>query len=136
MAKVFQDTRTRKNGGVRPWCISYVGLDGKRHRDRTSASTKAEAEAILREILVEEPDNPQARREFALVLGFTGRFEESIEELRRVVETDSGFLEARNDLAMTFAMLGMVDEARSEFETVLEMDPTNAMALRQIVYFQ
>jgi Flp pilus assembly protein TadD len=95
-----------------------------------------EAETILREILDGDPDDPQARREFALVLGFTGRFEESIEELRRVVELDGNCLEARNDLAMTYAMIGMIDEARGEFETVLTMDPTNAMALRQIVYFQ
>jgi Flp pilus assembly protein TadD len=95
-----------------------------------------EAEAILRDILEEAPDDPQTRREFALVLGFTGRFDESIEELRRVVEADGSFLEARNDLAMSYAMLGMIDEARKEFETVLEIDPANAMALRQIVYFQ
>jgi len=48
MAKVYQDSRSRKQGTLRPWCISYVGLDGKRHRDKTSASTKAEAEALLR----------------------------------------------------------------------------------------
>jgi len=53
MAKVYQDTRSRKTGALRPWCISYVGLDGKRHRDRTSAATKAEAEAILRKKLSE-----------------------------------------------------------------------------------
>lgn len=53
MAKVFQDRRPRKYGGVRPWCISYVGLDAKRHRDRTTAATKAEAEAILRKKLSE-----------------------------------------------------------------------------------
>jgi integrase len=53
MAKVYQDRRARKKGGVRPWCISYVGLDGKRHRDRTPATTKAEAEAILRKRMSE-----------------------------------------------------------------------------------
>jgi hypothetical protein len=41
MAKVGQDRRARKKGGVRPCCLSYVGLDGKRHRDRTTATTKA-----------------------------------------------------------------------------------------------
>jgi integrase len=53
MAKVYQDTRSRKQGGLRPWCISYVGLDGKRHREKTTAATKAEAEAILRKKLSE-----------------------------------------------------------------------------------
>jgi integrase len=53
MAKVYQDTRSRKTGALRPWCISYVGLDGKRHRDKTTAATKAEAEAILRKKMSE-----------------------------------------------------------------------------------
>lgn len=53
MAKVYQDTRSRKTGALRPWCISYVGLDGKRHRDKTTAATKAEADAILRKKMSE-----------------------------------------------------------------------------------
>ncbi len=48
MAKVYQDSRTRKQGTLRPWCIAYVGLDGKRHREKTTAYTKAEAESLLR----------------------------------------------------------------------------------------
>ena len=51
MAKVYQDTRARKRGGVRPWIVAYVGLDGKRHRKRTTATTKEEARAILRQRL-------------------------------------------------------------------------------------
>lgn len=53
MAKVYQDTRPRAHGGIRPWCISYVGFDGKRHRERTSATTKTEALAILRQKMAE-----------------------------------------------------------------------------------
>ncbi len=53
MAKVYQDKRVRKNGGLRPWCVSYVGLDGKRHREKTPASTKEEAQAILRKRMSE-----------------------------------------------------------------------------------
>jgi hypothetical protein len=53
VAKVYQDKRVRKNGGLRPWCVSYVGLDGKRHREKTPASTKEEAQAILRKRMSE-----------------------------------------------------------------------------------
>ncbi|MEK7466197.1 MAG: site-specific integrase [Planctomycetota bacterium] len=47
MAKVFQDSRKRK-GGLRPWIVSYVGLDGRRHRDLANVSTKEEALMVLR----------------------------------------------------------------------------------------
>lgn len=95
-----------------------------------------DAEAELRSILESEPDNPQARRELGLVLGFTGLFDESIAELRRAVQLNGGFFQARVDLALTLMMLGEYDEARKELETVLEMDPTNAAALRHIVYLR
>src|SRR5688572_5927962 len=95
-----------------------------------------DAERLLRGILDEDPANAQAHRELGLVLGFTGMFDESIEALQRAVQIDPQYIDARNDLGMSYAMLGMVDEARTEFETVLEMDPANAMAQRQIIYFQ
>lgn len=47
MARVFQDTRKR-NDGSRPWIMSYVGLDRRRHREMTGATTKEEARTILR----------------------------------------------------------------------------------------
>jgi Flp pilus assembly protein TadD len=95
-----------------------------------------EAERELKAILADEPEHVGAHHELGLVYGFTGLFEESLEELRRAVALDSGDLKARNDLALTYTMLGMNDEAKVEFETVLEIDPTNAVALRNIVYFR
>ena len=95
-----------------------------------------EAEAELRSILGEEPNNAPARRELGLVHNFTGKFEESIEELRQAVELEPNYLEARNDLGLAYSMLAMMDEAKAEFEAVLELDPANAVALRHIVYFQ
>ncbi|MGV3720487.1 MAG: tetratricopeptide repeat protein [Actinomycetota bacterium] len=95
-----------------------------------------EAEREIAAILAVQPNHPAARRELGLVLGFKGMFDESLAELRRAVELDEGYLDARNDLALTYSMLGMVDEARGELEAVLEIDPTNATALRHIVYFR
>jgi Tfp pilus assembly protein PilF len=45
-------------------------------------------------------------------------------------------VQARLDLALTYAMLGYEPEAKRELEEVLRRDPTNEMALRQIVYFK
>jgi len=69
-----------------------------------------------------------------LVFGFVGLFDESIQELQRCVELEPSFLEARTDLALTYMMLGMTEEAKRELDAVLEIDPTNAAALRHIVY--
>ncbi len=53
MAKVFQDPRSPLVAGKRPWKIDYVSMSGKRRRMGTTATTKAEAEAILRSKLSE-----------------------------------------------------------------------------------
>jgi tetratricopeptide (TPR) repeat protein len=95
-----------------------------------------EAEREVTALLREEPDSARAHRELGLVFNFTGRFEESIEALQRAVELEPHYLEARIDLALAYSMLGMVEEARRELQAVLEEDPTNAAALRHIVYFQ
>lgn len=44
MATVWRDMRTR---GRAVWCIRYKGLDGRWHRERTPATTKDQAQAIL-----------------------------------------------------------------------------------------
>jgi integrase len=48
MAQVYQKAGGPIVAGRRPWYIDYVDAGGKRHRERTDAQTKAEAEAVLR----------------------------------------------------------------------------------------
>jgi len=48
MARVFQKTGGPTVAGRKPWFIDWVDAGGKRHKARTDAQTKAEAEAILR----------------------------------------------------------------------------------------
>ena len=100
------------------------------------AGNYAEAERLVREVLSDEPDSPQAHRELGLILNFTGEFEQSIDELKLAVQLDSAFLDARNDLALAYSMLGFMDEAKAELVAVLEMDPGNQTAQRHIVYFE
>lgn len=48
MARVFQKPGGPTVAGRKPWYIDWVDAGGKRHKARTDAQTKAEAEAILR----------------------------------------------------------------------------------------
>jgi len=48
LSKIFRDPRMTNVSGKPAWCITYKALDGKRHRERTDALTREEAEAILR----------------------------------------------------------------------------------------
>lgn len=48
MARVYRDPTMRTAQGKAAWCIDYTGLDGRRHRERTNAATREEAERLLR----------------------------------------------------------------------------------------
>jgi Tfp pilus assembly protein PilF len=95
-----------------------------------------EAKAELEAILASHPEHAKSYIQLGLVYCYTGLFHESIETLQKGVELDPENLDGRNKLALTYVMLGMNDEARAEFESVLKADPTNAVALKNIVYFQ
>jgi len=53
LAKVYQDPRSPLRFGRRAWFIDYFDLNGRRCREKTPATTKAEAEAIMRAKLSE-----------------------------------------------------------------------------------
>src|SRR5262245_51704046 len=44
---VYRDKRRRESTGELPWCIAYVGLDGRLHRERTRVRTRELARQIL-----------------------------------------------------------------------------------------
>lgn len=48
MAKVYQKSGGPTVAGRKPWFIDWFDVGGRRHRERTDATTKAEAEALLR----------------------------------------------------------------------------------------
>ena len=48
MPRVFHKPRGSTVAGRKPWFIDWTDAAGKRHRERTDAQTKAEAQAVLR----------------------------------------------------------------------------------------
>ncbi len=82
------------------------------------------------------PDHARAHLGLGLVYCFVGRFEESLEELKRAVECDPHWVDGHLNLAKTYAMLGMYDEARVEFNQVLELHPGHPEAKKQLSYFE
>ncbi|GBC98944.1 hypothetical protein HRbin17_01463 [bacterium HR17] len=95
-----------------------------------------EAEQLYLQILQQQPDNAAAHCGLGLVYCFHGgRFDESVEELRKAVELAPANISYRLHLAKTLTMLGMYEEAKAEFEKVLEIDPENEEATKQLAYF-
>jgi tetratricopeptide (TPR) repeat protein len=82
------------------------------------------------------PSHAKTVMRIGLIQGFTGEFDESIEILEKARSMDPQDVDIRNNLALTYVMLGMQDEAKTEFTVVLEIDPGNAVALKNMSFFE
>src|SRR4029079_7243410 len=92
-----------------------MSVVGSLHLDQGIAYKVAgdydQAIRVFQAILADEPNSSEAHHQLGLVYGFTGMFDESLEELQHAVDLDGANLFTRNDLAKTYAMLGMIEEA-------------------------
>lgn len=92
------------------------------------------ARSFLEQALAADPNHVKAKWQLALILGFEGDFEGSLEELKRLCVQNPESEEVRNDLAMTYMMLGYQDEACAEFHILLRQNPDHENAKRQSAY--
>lgn len=93
-----------------------------------------EAEQAYACILRHDPQHAQARLGLGLVYCFTGRFDESLEQMREATECSPQWVDAHLQLGKTYAMLGMVEEACREFERVLSLHPGHPEASKQLSF--
>jgi cytochrome c-type biogenesis protein CcmH/NrfG len=93
-----------------------------------------EAKQVFDRVLMTDPGHVDARHQLALISGFQGEFDASLEALAKLSKEVPGNLTVRYDLAMTQMMLGMYEEACANLKMILKVDPTHEKALQQIVY--
>jgi tetratricopeptide (TPR) repeat protein len=93
-----------------------------------------EAKLYLQGALNAEPNHLKAAWQLALIKGFEGDFDGSLEDLRVLAAANPQTEEIINDLAMTYMMLGYQDEACTEFHRLLALNPNHENALRQVKF--
>lgn len=92
------------------------------------------AREAFNRVLAVSPDHLKARWQVALIQGFEGDFDGSLDALRILAHEAPQNTDIRYDYAMTAMMLGDFDTACAEFRAILLIDPDNEKALQQIVY--
>jgi tetratricopeptide (TPR) repeat protein len=93
-----------------------------------------QARDVLGRVLESDPQHLEARWQLALIDGFEGEFERSLEGLKTLAEEAPANLEIRYDYAMTLMMLGFAEESCVEFRAILEINPEHEKAKQQIIY--
>lgn len=93
-----------------------------------------QAEALLKSVIAEQPNNADAHHELGLVYSFRAAMDESLQHLLRAVQLQPTSTIYMNDLGKTFAMFGEDDKAKMAFNHVLKLDPFNEEAMKQLSY--
>ncbi len=83
----------------------------------------AGAEAIYRELLRGNPNNPDCQHLLGLALHQTGRSKDAEARLRKAVEIQPRTAEFHNSLGAVLITLGRNDEASVAFESALKIEP-------------
>jgi predicted CXXCH cytochrome family protein len=92
------------------------------------AGKTAEAEAVLRPAVVRDPDDPDARSNWAQALLALGRNEDSIRELKEALRIDPAHPVANNNLANALTAAGRFDQAERYYRLAIEIRPKYAEA--------
>jgi tetratricopeptide (TPR) repeat protein len=85
-------------------------------------------------VLAHSPGHTRARWQLALIQGFEGDFDGSLEALKLLSHEEPQNTDIRYDYAMTAMMLGDYDTACAEFQAILLIDPDHEKTLQQIIY--
>ena len=90
------------------------------------------AEAGYRQILAENPNQPEVFYNLGLVLRTGGRLNEAVEAYERALELRPRFPEAINNLGVVFERLGRLDEAEDVFRHALLLEPDSSDTLSNL----
>jgi tetratricopeptide (TPR) repeat protein len=92
----------------------------------------AQAEALCREGLRLEPDQPRTRATLGIALDSEGRFDEAIAELRASAAAQPGVAQTYDNLGKALMDAGRMAEAVANFEAALGIDPSSPKTLNNL----
>jgi len=90
------------------------------------AGRLAEAEAIYRQILSAQPNDPNALHLLGLVSHQIGRGDQAVDLIRRAIAANPGIADIHANLAVVLSEQGQIDEAIDAYRRALELNPSPA----------
>ena len=98
------------------------------------AGRLTQAESLYRQILLAEPNNPDALHHLGMLAHQTGRDELALEFIRKAIHCRPGYVNAHNNLGIILNNLGRLDEAAASFRMALSLKPDFVEALFNLGY--
>jgi len=92
------------------------------------AGRLAEAEAIYRRVLAEQPNNARALHLLGTLAGQCGRFDMAADLIRQVIRLNPDSADAHHNLSLAMRNLGQFDESVAAARRAVRLDPKHADA--------
>ena len=86
------------------------------------------AEDIYRQVLKDEPENPNALNLLGVLCSQREQFDESIDLLMKAVQTGDRFYSAHYNYAKALHAVNRLEEAEAQYRIAIEIDPNQASA--------
>jgi serine/threonine-protein kinase len=92
------------------------------------AGQAVEGEAVLRDLVRQQPNHPQTHVSLGTALHEKGRLDDAIQEYRKAIDLDPKLGRAHSNLGNALADQGRLDDAIQEYRKAIELDPKEAAA--------
>jgi tetratricopeptide (TPR) repeat protein len=96
--------------------------------DYMSEGRFAEAEAVCRQLIENEPRNAQAHNSLGVILRKTDRVEAAVASCRHATLLEPGSVSAHINLGVALRNLGRPRQAEAAYRRAIELDPEHAVA--------
>jgi tetratricopeptide (TPR) repeat protein len=93
-----------------------------------------EAEEVLVFLLTRNPDDYRSRNNLAGIYQVSGRLDEALRELEKIVESNPDYAAAWNNLGQMHGMAGRWNEAEKAFRRVISIDPGDSLSHYRLAF--
>ena len=86
----------------------------------------------INNILIDHPENMNARFQYATVLSLTQKNDEAINEYYKIIKDYPNLYEAYNNLGVLYSNLGLYEKSLTEFSNAIKINPKYNTAIENL----
>lgn len=83
-------------------------------------------------VLIDHPENVNARFQYATILSLTQKGDLAIEEFQKVIKTNPNLVESYNNIAVIYAQQGLYEKSQEFLQKAIEINPKYNTAIENL----
>lgn len=83
-------------------------------------------------VLIDHPENINARFQYATILSLTQKSDAAIEEFQKIIRINPNLIESYNNIAVIYAQQGFYEKAEEYLKKAIELNPKYNVAIENL----